>query len=178
MKPSTKILMAISGIAFIALGVLCICYPGDTLLSASLAIGLLTLFSGISTIVLWFRTKYVLPTGNLLLSGILQILLGVIFLNHKALLAMTLPIVFAVWLAIEGFILTIRSFDFKKYKFQYWWVMLVVGILLAIAGLVSIRYPFSVAAPALSYSIGACIILFGIVEFVALCGLSKIEKAQ
>lgn len=169
--------MAITGAAFVALGVLCICYPGTTLLSASLAVGLLTLFSGISTIVLWFRTKYVLPTGNLLLSGIFQLLVGIIFLNHNLLLAATLPIVFAVWIAVEGVILAIRAFDFKQFRFPHWWVVFVVGVLTAVAGCIAIRYPFSVAAPALSYSIGACIILFGIVDFVALYGVCKIEKA-
>lgn len=176
MSTSSKILMAITGAAFIALGVLCICYPGATLLSASLVIGILTLVSGISTIAMWFRMKYILPTGNLLLSGIFQLLIGIIFVSNNFFVAAVLPIVFAIWMAIEGVVLAIRSFDFKKYSFTYWWVMLVTGILLAAAGIVALRYPVDVAAPALSYVIGGCIILFGVVDLVALFGLARVEK--
>lgn len=176
MSTGSKIFTAITGVAFIALGILCICYPGATLLSASIVIGWIALFSGISTIAMWFKIKYMLPTGNLLLSGILQLLIGIVFLNNKLLVAATLPIIFAVWMFVEGIILAIRAFDFKKFRFSYWWVMLVTGILLALAGCVSMKYPFNVAAPVLSYIIGSCIILFGVVDLVALLGLSKIEK--
>lgn len=176
MSTSSKFLMALTGAAFIALGVLCICYPGATLLSASMVIGIITLVSGISTIALWFKMKYILPTGNLLLSGIFQLLIGILFLNHNVILATALPIAFAMWLASEGLILAIRSFDFKKFNFSRWWVLLVTGVLLFGAGFYALLNPIDVAAPALSYTIGACIALFGIVDIVALFGIAKIEK--
>ena len=176
MSTSSNFLIALTGAAFIALGVLCICYPGATLLSASMVIGIITLVSGISTIALWFKMKYILPTGNLLLSGIFQLLIGILFLNHNVILATALPIAFAMWLASEGLILAIRSFDFKKFNFSRWWVLLVTGILLFGAGFYALLNPIDVAAPALSYTIGACIALFGIVDIVALFGIAKIEK--
>lgn len=177
MNTSSKILMGITGAMFIALGILCICHPGATLLSASLIIGILTLISGISTIGMWIRMKYFLPTGNLLLSGIFQVLVGIIFLSNNFFVAAVLPVVFAVWILAEGVIFAIRSFDFKKYGFGYWWVVLIVGVALAVLGFFSLRYPVDVAAPMLSYVIGGFIILFGVVDFVALFGLSKVEKA-
>ena len=108
MKTSTKIWMGITGVLLVILGVICIIYPGATLLSTSTVLGILTLASGISTFISWTRIKYYLPTGNMLLSSILQIILGIFFLNHKLLTASTLPIVFACWLFIEGIILSIR----------------------------------------------------------------------
>ena len=176
MNKGTKILMGITGAALIALGVLCICKPGATLLSASLLIGILTLASGISTIISWSSLKYILPTGNLLLSGILEVVVGIIFLNHNMVLASILPVVFVIWLLVEGIGLAIRSFTFKNFGFRYWWVCLIVGIILAAGGIVGIMYPIDVAGPMLSYIIGAVIIVFGIVEFVALYGVTKLEQ--
>jgi len=48
MNNGTKILLACSGILLIALGVVCICNPAETLFASAWLIGLLTLISGIA----------------------------------------------------------------------------------------------------------------------------------
>lgn len=176
MKTSSKILMGVTGALLVALGIICICNPDATLLSASLLIGIFTLASGISTIVTWAKLKYFLPTGNLLLSGILQVILGLIFLNHNMFLAASLPVIFACWLIAEGIILSIRAFDFKKVYFRSWWVILILGIATAVLGILALKDPYEFAGPALSYLIGSGIILLGVMEIVALCEINKIEK--
>ena len=176
MKTSTKIWMGITGVLLVILGVICIIYPGATLLSTSTVLGILTLASGISTFISWTRIKNYLPTGNMLLSSILQIILGIFFLNHKLLTASTLPIVFACWLLIEGIILSIRSFDFKDAEFKSWPVLLIFGIIAALIGLYSIIYPFDVAKAVMAYAIGIGIISLGIVDIVALFGVNNLEK--
>ena len=176
MKTSTKIWMGITGALLVALGVVCIVNPGATLLSTSILIGILTLASGISTFIMWAKVKYFMPTGNLLLSAILQIILGLFFLNNKLLTAAALPIVFACWLFIEGVILSIRSFDFKAVGFKSWPILLVFGIIAAIIGLYSIIHPFNVATAVMAYAIGIGIISLGIVDIVALFGINKLKK--
>lgn len=168
--------MGITGALLVALGIICIVYPGATLLSVSMILGILTLASGISTLIMWAKIKYFLPTGNLLLSAILQIILGIFFLNNNLLTAAALPIVFACWLFIEGIILSFRSFDFKTVGFKYWPVLFGFGIIAAIIGLFSIVYPFDVAANVLAYAIGIGIISLGIVDLVALFGLNDLKK--
>ena len=168
--------MGITGVLLVILGVICIIYPGATLLSTSTVLGILTLASGISTFISWTRIKNYLPTGNMLLSSILQIILGIFFLNNKMLTASTLPIVFACWLLIEGIILSIRSFDFKDAEFKSWPVLLIFGIIAALIGLYSIIYPFDVAKAVMAYAIGIGIISLGIVDIVALFGVNNLEK--
>lgn len=167
--------MGVSGALLIALGIICICHPGATILSASFIIGIMTLASGISTIITWGRLKNLMPTGNLLLAGILEVVVGLIFLNNNMFLAATLPIIFACWILAEGIILAVRSFDFKKFNFKSWWVLLVLGIATAVVGFFSLKEPFDVAAPILTYCIGAAIILLGVVEIVLLCEINKLE---
>lgn len=176
MKTSTKIWMGLTGVLLVAVGVICILNPGATLLSASVILGTLTLASGISTFIMWAKIKNLLPTGNLLLSAILQVILGIFLLNNSLLTAVTLPIVFACWLFTEGIILSIRSFDFKSAGFKYWPVLLVFGIIAAIIGLYSIIYPFDVATAVMVYAIGTGIISLGIVDIVALFGISDLER--
>lgn len=167
--------MGITGALMIALGIICICHPGATILSASVIIGIMTLASGISTVITWGRLKYFMPTGNLLLSGILEILIGLIFLNNNMFLAAALPVIFACWILAEGVILAVRSFDFKRYNFKSWWALLILGIAAAVVGFFALKEPFDVAAPILTYCIGAAIILLGVVEIVLLCEINKLE---
>lgn len=176
MKSSNKIYLGLTGTALIALGIICICNPGATLLSASTLIGLLTLLSGFTTLAAWSKVKFFLPTGNLLLSAILQIVVGLIFLGNKLFVAAALPVVFACWLLFEGIILAIRSFDFKAVHFGGWWVLFLLGVCAACLGFFSLRSPFEVGAPALSYIIGIGIILLGVIDLIALFGIKKLEK--
>lgn len=176
MNKNAKIWMGITGALLVILGVVCILNPGETLLSTSIIIGILTLASGISTFILWAKIKYFLPTGNLLLSAILQIIVGLFFLNHSLLTAAALPIVFACWLFTEGIILSIRSYDFKEAGFSYWYFLLIFGIIATIIGLCCIIYPFDVATTVMAYAIGIGIISLGIVDIVAVFGISKLEK--
>lgn len=176
MQASTKICMGITGAMLVALGIICILNPGATILSASIVMGILICVSGISTIATWSRMRAFMPSGSLLLSGILEVILGIIFLYNNVIVAAALPFVFACWMLIEGIILSIRSFDFKQINFTYWWVILLIGIFSAVIGFISLRYPFDVAAPVFSYLIGAGIILLGAAEIAVLVEINKIEK--
>lgn len=176
MKTSNKICFGLTGLVLILTGVICICNPDATLLSASTLIGLLTLLSGITTLITWSKIKFFLPTGNLLLSSILQIVIGLIFLNHKLLVAGSLPIIFAFWILVEGVILALRSFDFKKVHFRAWWVLFILGAGAAVLGVFCLKSPAEVGVPALSYIIGVGIVLLGIVDLVALWGVNKLDR--
>ena len=175
MKNSTKIYMGITGILLIALGIICICNPGATILSTSIIIGILTLASGISTLFTWFKLNGIIPAGNIFLSGVLQIILGIILLKHNLIAAATLPIVFSCWIMVEGIILAIRSFDFKQVRFKSWWILLILGLTAAVLGFYGLVYPFEVAGEILSYFIGAGIIALGAVDIVALIELNKLD---
>ena len=99
MKKSTKIWLAITGILLIALGVICIIRPADTLFATAWLIGLLTLFAGISKLMFTFRTQAFLPnSGTRALSAILEIIVGIIFLANSLFLAVSLPAIFAMWI--------------------------------------------------------------------------------
>ena len=176
MKTSTKIWMVIAGILLIVLGVLCICYPANTLFAMAWLIGCITLISGISKMIFTFRTQAFLPnSGSRLLSAILLIILGIIFLANNLFVTISLPIIFAMWLLIEGIIGAVQSFDYKKVGFQYWWVLLLLGIAAAVLGVLGLRN-LDVTAVTLSSFIGIGIILLGIGYIVAFCGINRFEK--
>lgn len=176
MKKSSKIWLAIAGVLLITLGVLCLCKPAATLFTAAWMIGCFTLVSGIAKMVFTFRTQLFLPnSGSRMLSALFQIILGIIFLANNLFLTVSLPVIFAMWILIEGIIIAINSFDYKKAGFSGWWVLLLLGICGAILGALGLRNP-DVSAATLSTLIGLGVIAMGVAYLLALLGINKFEK--
>ena len=175
-KTSTKILLAVAGILLIVLGIVCIANPAATLFSTAWMIGCLTLVSGIAELIFTFKTQAFLPnSGTRMLSSILQILLGIIFLGHNLFVTISLPIIFASWILIEGIIVAVQSFDYKQLGFSAWWSVLLLGIAGAVLGFLGLKNP-DVAGTALSWIIGLGIISAGVAYLLALFGINRVEN--
>jgi len=176
MAPSRKIFMGITGAALIALGIICILKPMATIVSLAWIIGIITLVSGISTLFSWICVRnYFTQSGSIFLSAILQIICGIIFLRHDLALATILPVIFALYLIFEGINLAVRSFDYKKVGFGAWWINLIMGILAAILGILSLGSPIT-GGITLTIFLGCGFIDAGIFYFVALFAINKFGK--
>ena len=176
MKTSTKIWLAIAGILLIALGVICLMKPLATLLTIAWLIGIITLISGFSKLIFTFRTQSVLPnSGTRMLSAILLIVLGFFLLGHRLFVSSTLPVIFALWVIIEGITIAVQSFDYKRAGFTFWWGLLLMGICAAVLGFLGMRNPVA-SAQTLSALIGLGIIVLGVSYLLALLGIKKFER--
>ena len=176
MKKSTKIWLAIAGILLVVLGVICISKPAATLFTAAWLMGCFTLIAGISKLVFTFKTQAFLPnSGTRMLSGLLQVIIGIIFLANNIFVAFSLPVIFAMWVLIEGVLIAVQSFDYKQVGFTSWWVILLLGIIGAVLGVLGLRNP-DVTAATLSTLIGIGIVASGAAYLFALCGINRFEK--
>lgn len=177
MKKSSKIWLGITGVLLIATGVICFINPEATLLSMAILIGCFTLAAGISRLLFTFRTQSFLPnSGTRMLSALLQILIGIIFLCNSIWLAISLPVIFAIWVTIEGIILFIQSFDYKKYGFTYWWAIMLLGIAGAALGILGL-YHLDASGITLTWLFGLSLVLLGVAYIVALVGINRFENA-
>ena len=176
MKTSTKIWLCIAGLLLIILGVVCMAKPDITLISAAWVLGCLTLFAGITKMVFTLRTQAFLPnSGTRALSAMFDIFFGCFFLFNILGTAVSLPVVFTIWVMIEGIIIAVQSFDYKQVGFPYWWALLCLGICGAILGFFGLRN-LNVAAGALSAIIGLGIIANGLAYILAVVGINRFEK--
>ena len=176
MKTSTKIWLCIAGLLLIILGVVCIAKPNITLVSAAWVLGCLTLVTGITKLVFTIRTQAFLPnSGTRALSALLDICFGCFFLFNVLGTAVSLPVVFALWVMIEGVIIAVQSFDYKKVGFPMWWVLLILGIGGAVLGFCGLKN-LDVTAGVLSAIIGLGIIANGLAYILAVVGVNRFEK--
>ena len=176
MEKSTKFWLVISGILLVALGILCIANPEATLFATAWLIGCFTLVSGISRLAFTFRTERYLPnSGTRMLSALLQIFIGILFLCNNIFVAISIPIVCAMWVIVEGVILFIQSFDFKKVGFSFWWLLMLLGIGIAVLGILGL-YHLDATGYIVAILIGVAIIAIGIAYLVAFTGIHKFDK--
>lgn len=173
---STKIWLAIAGILLVVLGVFCIANPTETLFTTAWMIGCFTLLSGIAKMVFTFKTQLFLPnSGSRMLSALLQIILGLMFLCNNLFVTVSLPVIFAMWVLFEGVLIAVQSLDYKKVGFPNWWLILIFGIAGAALGVLGLRNP-DVTATTLSTLIGIGIIALGAAYLLALLGIKKFEN--
>lgn len=176
MKTSTKIWLCIAGLLLIILGVVCIAKPDITLISAAWVLGCLTFFAGITKLVFTLRTQAFMPnSGTRALSALLDIFFGCFFLFNILGTAVSLPVVFAIWVMIEGIVIAVQSFDYKKVGFAYWWALLCLGIAGAVLGFFGLKN-LDVTAGVLSTIIGLGIIANGLAYIFAVIGVNRFEK--
>lgn len=176
MKTGKKVWICISGILLIALGVICIMRPDITLLSTAWLLGLMTLFTGIFRMVFTFRTQAFMPnSASRILMALLEIFFGLFILFNIFGAAISLPVMFAIWVIIEGISAAVQSFDYKKFGFPYWWVILILGIVGAVLGFLGFKN-LDITAKTISTLIGISIIVSGLAHIVAVAGVNRIEK--
>ena len=176
MKTSTKIWLCIAGILLIILGIVCIAKPDITLVSATWVLGCFTLIAGVSKLVFTFKTQSFLPnSGTRALSALLDIFFGCFFLFNILGTAVSLPVVFALWVMIEGVVIAVQSFDYKKVGFPMWWVLLLLGAGAAVLGYFGLKN-LDVTAGVLSAIIGIAIIANGLAYILAVVGVNRFEK--
>jgi uncharacterized membrane protein HdeD (DUF308 family) len=76
---------------------------------------------------------------------------------------------------IEGIVIAVQSFDYKKVGFPMWWVLLLLGIGGAALGYYGLKN-LDVAAGVLSTIIGIGIIADGLAYILAVVGVNRFEK--
>mgnify|MGYP002857578528 FL=1 len=176
MRNSTKILIAVSGILFILVGILCIARPGAALFSMAWLLGLITLVSGVLELIAVLNAQRFIPnSGTRVLSSLFQIIIGCILLSNKLLVTVSLPIIFSIWVLVEGVIIAVKAFDYRQVDFKYWWCILILGVAGAVLGFLGLRNP-DVAGHTLSILVGIGVIVEGVSYLVTLGGINRFEK--
>jgi len=177
MKTSTKIWLCLSGCALVLLGVLCIMYPGDTLVSLAWVFGLILVVAGFGTFGTWAALRRLNPfSGLTFLTALLHVFLGIVIIVMPAPLAVALPFIFAFWVFYEGLSLLLDSFNYKRFGFSKWWILSLLGVLAMCGGCYSLFCNPAVSAKIIAWLVGLAIIADGIGNWIKVLAVSRVEK--
>ncbi len=169
--------MCIAGCALVVLGVLCIIYPSDTIMSLAWALGLILLVSGCSSFGAWATLRAINPLSGLtFLAALLQVILGIVMIINPAPLAVALPFVFAFWVMYEGLNALLDSFTYKRLGFSKWWLICLFGVLMICAGCYGMFSDPVASAKTLAWLVGLAIIFDGVSYWVRVYAVNRVEK--
>ena len=154
-QPNMGIWHLIAGIVIAVLGVYVWFNPAATLLGLALYLGIIFIVVGAGYFMLSFSNR----SGWYLTVGILDMLVGVIFVGNLGLTAATLPIVLALWFLAIGVMQIVASFSLRREGYSWGWSLLagVLGVLFALFWLIRPSAPLPL--PRWSAHISSCMAL-------------------
>ena len=130
-------------VAFIILGLMLLIMPETSLLWICYAFGIVVLMTGA---VCLFQYAKLRGTGFtapfMLVGGVITVGLGIFTLLKPEVVASFLPIVFGLFILVDGCSRIGSAIDLAKRKGQKWWVLLLLSLLSIALGVLLLVNPF------------------------------------
>lgn len=150
----------IAGILMIILGLYILFNPVASLIGLALYIGVVFIVVGSG----YFVASFSYHSSWYLVVGLLDILVGIVFVSNLGIGAASLPVIFAMWCMAVGIIQLISSFAIKKMGFPWIWT-LSSGIVGVLVSLLILAYP-GIGVIAITSLMGMYVILYGVFAIV------------
>lgn len=138
--------MMLLSIAYIVIGMMLLIMPQISLLWICYAFGAVVLLTGIVCLIQYARirgTGFTAPF--MLVGGVITAGLGIFTLAKPQVVASFLPIVFGIFIVVDGLSRIGSAIDLAKRKGQKWWVLLLLSIVSVALGILLVLHPFGAA---------------------------------
>jgi uncharacterized membrane protein HdeD (DUF308 family) len=173
-----RVLYGVVGLLMVIGGLACVFAPGETYLSFVWLFGVLMLVEGVATVATWSaRRRERLADGWDLAWGIVSALFGLVLVCSgfaRLVTAAFMVYYLAAWLVVTGVIRIVQAVrlrgvqrridevtdELATLRTRWGWV-LVLGVLLALLGLLCLVHPF-VAALMVGTLVGVAIVMLGV----------------
>ena len=129
--------MMLLSIAYIVIGMMLLIMPQTSLLWICYAFGAVVLITGIVCLIQYARIR---GTGFTA-----PFMLGIFTLAKPQVVASFLPIVFGIFIVVDGLSRIGSAIDLAKRKGQKWWVLLLLSIVSVALGILLVLHPFGAA---------------------------------
>lgn len=156
--------MLVQAIVFILLGLFIIFWPGITITTIIYLFAAIFAISGIASLISYARTSsrsYKSP--GVLTSGILLCVLALIVFLFPQQVASFISLILGIILVLCGVVSAVRSFELRAFGGNSWIVSLVLGVAVAIGGIVIIANPFDTTIVFI-YVLGGLMVLNGVAD--------------
>lgn len=136
-------------LTFLVLGVLLLVMPQTSLLWICYAFGAVVLVTGIVCLIQYARVRGSgFSAPFLLVGGVITAALGLFTLAQPQTVASFLPVVFGLFILVEGCSRIGAALDLARRKADKWWVLLLLSLLSIALGLLLLFNPFEAAVSA------------------------------
>lgn len=178
MKETLKRIKAdviLSALLCVALGVVLIIWSDETISAICMLLAFGLIVMGIVNLVGYF-TNHRLTSFNGML-GLILIVVGTWLFARPEYIAMIIPIVIGVMLAVHGISDIKMAFETKANGYEKWWSPMILGIISLALGIICIVNAFGVVSLAMKF-IGVALIYDGISDLWIVSRTAKAAKAM
>jgi uncharacterized membrane protein HdeD (DUF308 family) len=167
----------VKGLLFIIAGIAVLSRPLEGYLGLSILFSIVILGAGISQIIFSISNSKILPGwGWTLVSGIIDLFVGLYLVTFPVITMATLPFFVGFWLMFRSFYVMGASFDLKNLAVAGWGWLLAGGILLLLLSFAIIYYPGTGVIGIITCS-GTAFILGGILNIALAIRLRSIKNS-
>lgn len=158
----------LGGVLLVIASFILLRYPGRGLTAFVFLFGILSIMQGIIWIYTYSKFRdFFSRSWVTLISGILDIIVGIIFLFSHEIGGITIAILFAVWFFVDSVVGIIFSWHLRDYSTGYFILNLILNIISLLIAIALIFNPV-LAAVTLVYLVAFWLMVFGFNEiFVA-----------
>lgn len=138
--------MMLLSIAYIIIGMMLLIMPQTSLLWICYAFGAVVLVTGIVCLIQYARirgTGFTAPF--MLVGGVITAGLGIFTLAKPQVVASFLPVVFGIFILVDGLSRVGTAIDLAKRKGQKWWMLLLLSVVSVALGALLVLHPFDAA---------------------------------
>lgn len=168
----------VSGLLALALGILTLVWPGETILIAAILFGVYLLTTGMMQVFFAF-SLHVSAGGRILLfiSGAASLVLALLAFRHFGKDPLTAILFLAIWIGVgfifRGVATTVSAISDPALPGRGWQIF--VGLISLLAGIVMIGSPFESLA-ILTLIVGIWLVIIGVFEIVSSFGIRSASK--
>lgn len=129
-------LLLLAGIIFLVLAYKVMIHPAESIVGLAYFIGWASLIAGIFQVGFSVSSKHIVQNWAWrMFSGIINIVIGIIFLSHPAMTAQILPFFFGLWMIFIGISVFFNSFREQNLNISGGWFDMLLGIFIFIGGI-------------------------------------------
>lgn len=158
-------LFILKGLVFIGTGIYVFCSPLAGYIGLSVLFSIVIIISGIGQIYFATANANMKGWGWSLVSGILDLIIGIYLFAYPVVTMATLPLFLGFWLLFRSFYLMGIAFDLKSFGISSWAGLLIGSILLLITGLLVMYFPAAGAAGIIVIS-GIALVIGGVLNIM------------
>jgi uncharacterized membrane protein HdeD (DUF308 family) len=141
-------MILIQGMLLIFLGIYLMNHPGEVLIGLSFWLGILAMGAGLAGVAGYFASENDDREMAALGWSLVTVLLGVLMIGNMLVTMKLVTIVFSLWMLATGVLLGNYGWQLKE-EHPFGWMIFIVGVLSAIAGIMML---FNMGAAALGIS--------------------------
>ena len=170
-------LLAVAGILCIALGIVVFAFPLQSYVTLAILFGVLLLVVGAAKLISASTSaNFFMMRGYVIVSGVLDLLIGIFLCIYPGVTLVALPIMMGFWMMYNSFVLIGFSGGFETFGIPGSGWVIGGGILLLILSILVLVNPFGAGIATVVVLAGVGLIVFGILLISLAMKLKEIHR--